>query len=69
MNLPHKINTFYSNKLPIKYNISLPYIIAAAKLFTVQNRIKNIAGPTRPIVVISRRTLNTDHLRSISLSA
>lgn len=43
--------------------------MAAAKLFTVQNRIKNIAGPTKPIVVISRRTLKTDHLRSISLSA
>jgi len=43
--------------------------MAAAKLFTVQNIIKNIAGPTRPIVVISRRTLKTDHLRSISLSA
>jgi len=47
----------------------MPYIIAAAKLFTVQNRSRNIAGPTRPIVVISRRTVNTDHLRSISLSA
>jgi len=45
------------------------YIMAAAKLFTVQNRSRNIAGPTRPIVVISRRTVNTDHLRSISLSA
>jgi len=47
----------------------MPYIIAAAKLLTVQNRIRNIAGPTRPIVVISRRTVKTDHLRSISLSA
>lgn len=38
------------------------YIMAAAKLFTVQNKIRNIAGPTKPIVVINLRTFKTDHL-------
>lgn len=42
--------------------------MAAAILLTVQNRNKNIAGPIKPIVVISRRTVKTDHLRSINLS-
>lgn len=49
-------------------NINSSYIIAAAKLFTAQNSNKNIAGPTKPIVVISRRTDKTDHLLSINLS-
>lgn len=52
-----------------KYNTFISYIIAATKLFTVQNKIRNIAGPTKPIVVISRRTVKTDHLLSINLSA
>lgn len=47
----------------------MSYIMAAAKLFTVQKRNKNTAGPAKPIVVISRRTVKTDHLLSISLSA
>lgn len=47
----------------------MPYIMAAAKLFTIQNSNRNIAGPTKPIVVISRRTVKTDHLYSINLSA
>lgn len=57
------------NQYPININIFISYIIAAAKLFTVQNSIKNIAGPTKPIVVISRRTVKTGHLSSINLSA
>lgn len=40
----------------------MPYMVAAVKLFTVQNSNRNIAGPTKPIVVISRRTAKTDHL-------
>lgn len=36
--------------------------MAAVKLFTVQNRNRNIAGPTKPIVVISRRTVKIGHL-------
>lgn len=37
-------------------------MIVAAKLLTEQNKSRNIAGPIKPIVVISRRTVKTDHL-------
>lgn len=43
-------------------HLYLTYIIAAAKLFTVQNSKRNIAGPIKPIVVISFRTVKIDHL-------
>lgn len=43
-------------------HLYLTYIIAAAKLFTVQNSTRNIAGPTKPIVVISFRIVKIDHL-------
>lgn len=47
----------------------MAYIMAAAILWAVQNRNKNIAGPIKPKVVISRRTVKTDHLQSINFSA